>query len=229
MESISITWKVLIAVVYGAAIGILTVPLSKKLAQSRTDDPGVLAPLNKAYIRIGVFVLALCASTAVVFTAKDYGLLVRNLLFLVPIFSLSVVDALVRKIPNPLLLSMLVIEAGYVIYECVSTRSAEIIPKMFIGLLLGMVVCFIPSLLKIPMGAGDIKYSGVIGISLYAAGYFQSMLFMALFVSLAYFYLKITKKGGMKTLLPMGPFLSIGVVITMCFSIFDVLKFNSVI
>ena len=229
MESYSILCKVLIAVIYGSVLGIITVPLSKKLAQTRTDDPGVLAPLNRAYIRIGIAALGYIACAAVVFTAEDYALLIRNLLFLIPIFSLSVVDALVRKIPNPLLLSMLVIEAAYAVYHCISTKSVDILPGMFVGFLLGMIVCFIPSLLKIPMGAGDIKYSGVIGISLYAAGYFQSMLFMALFVSLAYLYLKVSKKGGMKTLIPMGPFLSIGVVISMCFSIFDILNFNSVI
>lgn len=229
MDSISILCKVILAVVYGIVLGIITIPLSKKLASTRTDDPGVLAPLNKAYIKIMAPLIGVGASAAIVFTAKSEGLLVRNLLFLIPIFSLSVVDALVRKIPNPLLLSMLVVEAGYAIYDCVITKSMEIIPNMFVGFMLGMIVCTIPSFLKIPMGAGDIKYSGVIGISLYATGYFQSMIFMALLVLFAYLVLKITKKGGMKTLIPMGPFLSAGAVITMCFSIFEKLDINSVI
>lgn len=218
--------KALVAVIYGVALGIISVPLSKKLALSRTDDPGLLAPLNKASLKTGMPVLGVAASLAVTFTAGDEALLIRNLLFLLPIFSLSLVDALVRKIPNPLLLSMLVVEAGYIIYDCISKQSMEIILKVFIGFFVSMIACLLPSFLKIPMGAGDIKYIGVIGISFYIGGYIQSMLFMALFVSLAYVILKMTKKGGMKTLIPMGPFLSVGVVITMCFSLFELLGIN---
>ena len=84
-----------------------------------------------------------------------------------------------------------------------------------------MIVCTIPSILKIPMGAGDIKYSGVIGLTIYAVSYFQAMVLMALFVLMFFIYMKIKKKGGLKTQIPMGPFLSIGTVISMCFSVFD--------
>jgi prepilin signal peptidase PulO-like enzyme (type II secretory pathway) len=124
---------------------------------------------------------------------------------------------------------MLVIELAYVIYHCVSTKSMEIIPSIFVGFFVGMVVCLIPGMLKIPMGAGDVKYNAVIGICLYATGYFQAMIFMALFVALYYLYLKITKKGGMKTMAPMGPFLSAGTVITMCFSVFSLFDVNIMI
>ena len=214
-------FKILVTVIYGLALGILTIPLSKKLALSRTEDPADVAPLNKAGIKILSIVLAVAAVAAISFTADSADLYIRNLLLLIPIFSLSFVDAVVRKIPNSLLLSMLVIEAVYVAYHCISNKTTDIIPSMFIGFFVGMVVCLIPSILKIPMGAGDIKYSGVIGICVYATGYFQSMVIMAVLVALFYVYLKITKKGGMKTQVPMGPFLSIGTVITMAFSIFS--------
>jgi prepilin signal peptidase PulO-like enzyme (type II secretory pathway) len=69
------------------------------------------------------------------------------------------------------------------------------------------------------MGAGDVKYSAVIGVCIYAMGYFQSMVFMGIFVAIYLVYLKITRKGGLKTLVPMGPFLSVGTVISMCFLI----------
>ncbi len=217
----SIIVKIIVTLVYGVFLGIVTIPLSKKLALSRTEDPADAAPLNKKGIQALSVILGIAATAGLSFTADTADLYIRNLLLLIPIFSISFVDALVRKIPNPLLIGMLAIELGYVIYHCVSTKSAEIVPGIFIGFFIGMVVCFIPSLLKIPMGAGDIKYSGVIGICLYATGYFQSMVLMAIFVALFYVYLKITKKGGMKTLLPMGPFLSVGTVITMCFSVFS--------
>ncbi|MBQ7740248.1 MAG: prepilin peptidase [Eubacterium sp.] len=208
--------KALIAIVYGIILGIVTVPLSKKLASSRTEDPGVLAPLNKAYIKAGAVILGIGASLGLMFTAKDYALLIRNLAFLIPIFALSFVDAYVRKIPNSCLLSIMIGQVVYIIYNCITTKSPDIIPKVVFGFIFGMGVCLIPGILKIPMGAGDIKYSAVIGFTLYLLGYFESMVIMAILIALTYLYLKLTKKGGMKTLLPMGPFLSVGVVISMC-------------
>ena len=223
MESTQLLLKLVITFVYGAVLGIVTIPLSKKLALSRTEDPAVVAPLSGMALRITALILGIAASAGIIFTAETYSLLIRNLLLLIPIFGLSFVDAFVRKIPNPLLLSMLVIQTVYVVYECITTKSTEIIPKMFVGFFLGMVVCYIPSLLKIPMGAGDIKYSAVIGLVIYATGYFQSMIIMALLVGIFAIYLKITKKGGLKTEIPMGPFLSIGTVVSMCYSILDII------
>ena len=221
MESVSVLFKVIIFVVYGIILGTVTVPLSKKLAMSRTEDPGKLAPLTTVKFKVMSVVLGLGASAGLVFTAKSADLLIRNLVLLIPIFSISYVDALVRKIPNPLLISMLAVDAIYITYYSIANKTAGLLPKVFIGVFVGMLVSFIPSLLKIPMGAGDIKYTAVIGFTIYATGYFQSMILMSIFVALFYVYLKITKKGGMKTQVPMGPFLSIGVVVTMCYSIFS--------
>ena len=221
MESLSTVMKILITVIYGALLGMVTIPLSKKLALSRTEDPGDVALLNKKSIQVVSVVLGIAATAGLTFTADAADLYIRNLLLLIPIFGLSFVDAVVRKIPNSLLLSMLVVEAGYLIYHCISSKSVEIIPSIFIGFFIGMVVCLIPSLLKIPMGAGDIKYSGVIGICIYATGYFQAMVTMSILIAIYYFYLKLTKKGDLKTQVPMGPFLSVGTVVAMCFSIFD--------
>lgn len=209
-------FKALVAVVYGIILGVVTIPLSKKLASSRTEDPGVLAPLNKAYIKAGAVVTGVIASLAISLTADDGALWIRNLLFLIPIFALSVVDAYIRKIPNSCLLSIIIIQAVYAVYYSVANKTIDIIPKIVFGFLFGMVVCLIPSILKIPMGAGDIKYNAVIGMSLYLLGYFESMVLMAVLVAIAYLYLKITKKGNMKTQIPMGPFLSIGTVVSMC-------------
>ncbi len=214
-------FKIIVSLIYGVGLGVVTIPLSKKLALSRTEDPAEVAPVNKAWVKVLSVVLGLAASFGIMFTADSPDLYIRNLLLLIPIFALSFVDAMVRKIPNSCLLSMLVIELVYVIYYCIANKTMEILPSIFIGFFVGMVVCLIPSILKIPMGAGDIKYSGVIGICLYATGYFQSMVIMAILVALFYVYLKLTKKGGMKTQVPMGPFLSIGTVVTMCFSVFS--------
>ncbi len=225
----SMIFKIIVSIIYGIALGIVTIPLSKKLTLSRTEDPAEAAPLNKMSIKILSVALGLAAAFGITFTADSPDLYIRNLLLLIPIFSLSFVDALVRKIPNSCLLSMLVVEVAYVIYHCIANKSLDIIPSIFMGFFIGMVVCLIPSILKIPMGAGDIKYSGVIGICIYATGYFQSMVIMAILVAVFYVYLKIMKKGDLKTQVPMGPFLSAGTVITMCFSVFSIFDVNIMI
>lgn len=226
--------KIIFSVVYGIILGSITIPLSKWLAKRRTDDPAKLAPLLKKSIKILIFAAAIISVLGISFTTntEDAGALaegVRNLILLVPIFSIATVDSLVRKIPNPLLLAMLVVQVVYITYVSITTQTLDEIPKAFVGFFVGMVVCFIPSLLKIPMGAGDIKYNGVIGLCIGAAGYFESMILMAVFVAIAFVYLKISKKGGMKTLIPMGPFISVGMVIAMCFPIGVLLESVSII
>ncbi len=229
MESASIRILVfcIISLIYGIALGFVTIPLSKKLTLSRTDDPGKAAPLNKAPLKIAAVCMGVTASFGIVFTigiAGDYSLMIRNLLLLVPMFGIIFVDALVRKIPNPLLLTMIAIDVVYIIYECASTQKIEPLIKAFLGMFVGMLVCYIPSVLKIPMGAGDIKYSAVIGLTVYVMGYAQSMILMSLLDLMVWVYLKVTKKGGMKTLIPMGPLLTIGTIITMCVSIFELIS-----
>ncbi len=214
--------KLIFSVVYGAVLFGATLPLSKWLAKRRTDDPSKLAPLLKTPVKILIFAAAVLSAFGIsLATDTSDGIAlaegIKNLALLVPVFSIATVDSLVRKIPNPLLLAMIVIQVAYITYVCIMTQSIDEIPKAFLGFFIGMVVCFIPSLLKIPMGAGDIKYNGVIGLCIGAAGYFESMILMAVFVTIAFLYLRISKKGGMKTLIPMGPFISIGLVISMVF------------
>lgn len=208
--------KALIAIVYGILLGIVTIPLAKKLASSRTEDPGVLAPLNKAYIKAGAIILGIVASLGLIFTNNDIALLIRNYIILIPIFALSFVDAYVRKIPNSCLLYIIVVQLVYIVYNCISTKSLKILPTAFFGFFIGFAVCLIPSMLKIPLGAGDIKYCAVIGLTVYLMGFFESMIVMSILAAITFIYLKITKKGGIKTLMPMGPFLSVGAVVSMC-------------
>ena len=215
--------KIIAFAVYGIFLGIVTIPLAKKMTLSRTEDPGVVAPLNKTPLRLLTVVLGLAAAAGIVFSTSKDVVIIQYMLLLVPIFSIAFVDALVRKIPNPLLLAMLIVDIGFLIYNCVLDKNANDIVNRIFGFIIsfgfGFIVCLLPSLLKIPMGAGDIKYSAVIGATLGMLGYFQAMVLMALLVALFWIILKITKKGNIKTQVPMGPFLSIGTVITMCFPI----------
>lgn len=211
----------LISILYGAVVGVVTVPVSKRLVLARTEDPVKAAPLGKAYFYILSVAVGIIASFALVFTASDTALMIRNLALLIPLMLLSYVDILIRKIPNSTLLAMIIVQVVYAVYYSITNKTADIFPKIFVGFMIGMLISFVPGIFKIPMGAGDKKLSAVIGICIYAVGYFQSMIIMAILVALFYLYLKISKKGNIKTLIPMGPFLSVGAVVSMCYMVFN--------
>ncbi|MDD6727605.1 MAG: hypothetical protein PUE08_00060 [Eubacteriales bacterium] len=199
----------------------MTIPLSKKLIISRSEDPGDTILLKNKLLIASLVILGVFSSVGLMLTVDDTPLLIRNLVLLIPIFSIAVVDSIIRKIPNSLLLVMIVTHAVYAVYVSIATKTSQVLIASLIGAFIGLLACTAPSLLRIPVGAGDIKYSGVIGLCLYLGGYLQAMVIMGLLALGAYIILKVTKKGGMKTLIPMGPFLSAGTVISMCFPLID--------
>lgn len=213
--------KILIGVVYGLVITALTIPVSKKLILSRSEDPGDTILLKNKLLIASLAFAGVLSSVGLVLTVDGTALLIRDLILLVPIMSIALVDSLIRKIPNPLLLLMIVIQAVYAVYISITEQSTQLLVMSFIGAFVGLLGCTAPSLLRIPVGAGDIKYSGVIGLCIYFGGYLQAMVIMGVLALAAYIVLKLTKKGDMKTMIPMGPFLSAGSVISMCFPLID--------
>lgn len=213
--------KLIIGIAYGLVIGFFTIPLSKKLILSRTNDPGDTIVLNNKNFRIGIACVGLVSGICVALTADTWALLIRNLLLLFPMLSIGVVDALIRKIPNPLLLIMIVVQVVYVAYYCITNSTTQLLIAAGFGFFVGFLCCTIPSILRIPVGAGDIKYSAVIGLCILFVNYMQAMIIMGILALATFVFLKVTKKGGMKTLIPMGPFLSIGAVISMCFPLLE--------
>ena len=140
------------------------------------------------------------SATALISAADDEIALIRNLVLLLPMLTIAIVDSLIRKIPNSLLLSMIVVQAAYVIYQCVTTHTNYTLLNAGIGFFLGFVAFTIPTLLKVPVGAGDVKYSAVVGLIMYMGCYLQTMATVGILVLLVFVFLKITKRGGMKTL-----------------------------
>ncbi len=218
---ISLLVKILIGIAYGLLLSVVCFPVSKKLILSRTEDPAEAALLGNKLVKIFVYILSILSSVGIMLTATDAVQAVRSLLLLIPMFSIAVVDSLIRKIPNPLLLVMIVIQLIYVAYVCITSHSIKLLEISLFGFFIGFVACTLPSLFRIPVGAGDIKYSAVIGLCIYMSGYIQAMLIMGIIVLVFLIGLKIKKRGGLKTQIPMGPFLSAGTVITMCFPLLD--------
>ena len=209
--------KVLVGILFGVAFGLISVPLSKKLILSRSEDPGDVIVLRKKSTYILTALAGAVSAVGFILTADDETVLIRNLALLLPMLAIAIVDSLIRKIPNSLLLVMIITQAAYIAYVCITSHTIY----AGIGFFLGFFAFTIPSFLKVPVGAGDVKYSAVIGLIMYIGCYLQVMMIVGILVLAVYIILKATKRGGMKTLIPMGPFISASTVISMCFPVLN--------
>lgn len=216
MFTSSILIKILIGVAWGIILGVVTIFASKKLTLKRTEDPVKAAPIDTPLFKVMSIVVGIIASVAVMLTATDTALVIRNELLLIPIASIAVVDSLVRKIPNPLLLLMIIIQAVYLTYYSI-TNDVSILLTAGFGFFIGFASCAFTTLLKVPVGAGDTKYCACLGLCIYFQLFLQSMVIVGLLAVVCLIYLKVTKKGGIKTLIPLGPLISLASVISLCF------------
>lgn len=128
---------------------------------------------------------------------------------------LSTVDGLIRKIPNELLAALLVFRSVLIIVD----GDGGSFKTALIGFAAGFMLFQVPAMLGISIGWGDVKYAGAAGFYLGLAGLFQAILIMAIGMGLYGIYLKITKKGNLKTRVPMGPYLSLGMMLAILFPI----------
>ena len=116
-----------------------------------------------------------------ILTADDETVLIRNLALLLPMLAIAIVDSLIRKIPNSLLLVMIITQAAYIAYVCITSHTIYALINAGIGFFLGFFAFTIPSFLKVPVGAGDVKYSAVIGLIMYIGCYLQVMMIVGIF------------------------------------------------
>lgn len=127
--------------------------------------------------------------------------------------SLSVVDGSIRKIPNELLLALLILKSGAI---AISGNPVSFLPALA-GLAAGFILFLIPSRIGISIGWGDIKLAAAAGFCLGIVGLFQAVLVMAAVLAIYSLYLIITKRGDLKTKVAIGPPLSLGMMVTLLF------------
>lgn len=108
--------KVLVGILFGVAFGLISVPLSKKLILSRSEDPGDVIVLRKKSTYILTALAGAVSAVGFILTADDETVLIRNLALLLPMLAIAIVDSLIRKIPNSLLLVMIITQAAYIAY-----------------------------------------------------------------------------------------------------------------
>ena len=107
------------------------------------------------------------------------------------LLSLTVTDYSIRKIPNVLLLVLLVLKLGSIVARF---DYASLLPA-FAGLVAGLILFLVPSYIGIGIGWGDVKFAAVAGFCLGILGILQASLVMAVVLVFYLLYLIVTKRG----------------------------------
>lgn len=230
MPSASVSFPIVfLFIALGLVIGFLFYILAKRQIKVRIEKMPSLAEyyipelLNKKWV-LPVWEIAFAG-----FYTASYLLLSENvvaLIYAVIFISCSIniifIDLAIRRIPNELLVIMLIASLARFIAEPLIYEEGTVKQNFtlaVIGIICGFVLFSLPQKLGKYIGAGDIKLSAVIGFSLGLVGYLQAMIIMALIMLVYLVILLITKKGNMKSFAPMGPALCVGSIISLLFPI----------
>ncbi len=205
----------IIALGLGALAGYPARMLSRRLIEDRVesvpasklfDGPGSLAIwMAASALGWGTIVLALGGASA------------AQLAYTIAIFEIvlciSAVDALIRKIPNELLISLLLV---FLASRLAEGGLAGFQNNLF-GAGVASVVFLLPSRLGLSIGWGDVKYAFVAGLCFGLLSFVQIMLVAAAGLGVYAVYLYATKKGNLKSHAAMGPYISLGVFSAMVY------------
>lgn len=227
MPSASVSFPIIVLfVALGLVIGFLFYILAKRQIKVRIEKIPSLADdyipqlLNKKWV-LPVWELAFAGLyTASYFLFSDNIVsLIYSIIFISCSINIVFIDLAIRRIPNELLLTMLIVSLAKFIAEPLIYEGSikQNLILAVVGIICGFVLFSLPQKLGRYIGAGDIKLSAVIGFSLGVVGYLQAMIIMALIMLVYLVILLVTKKGNLKSFAPMGPALCVGAIISLLF------------
>ena len=219
----------MIDALYGGVLGILAALAFSRIAvfqiKKRTDETAKLEAVQNAAVIITWVILSGVLFAVAFARFEDVAQRLEAIAYISIAISIGIVDLDIKKIPNSSVLALLLIRTAAIIYAIATGVPVKecLIPSL-IGLAEGFILYQLPMYFGIPIGTGDVKYSAAIGYCLGAFGYLQAALIMAAGLVIYLIYLVATKKGSLKTAVPMGPYLSLGVVVTVLFPMFGELS-----
>lgn len=216
-------------ILYGGALGSLAALAFNRIAlfqiTRRTEENSKIEAIRNTATVVAWVLISAVMFAAVFARTDDTALRIESIAYISVAIAIGIVDLDIKKIPNSSVLALLIIRTAALIYAIATGVPVKesLIPSL-IGLAAGFILYQLPMLIGIPIGTGDVKYSAAIGYCLGAFGYIQAALVMALGLAVYLIYLLATKKGSLKTAVPMGPFLSLGVAATVIYPIFGKLS-----
>lgn len=194
-------------------IALVVTRSSLKKRQPDLVNPWWLTSAWTTYTLWG-FVGLLLVSLAAFRSASTALTIIRSVWFL-SLLSLSAVDQIIRKIPNEALFLMMIAKVA----ELIINKDLSPVPDALIGLVAGYFFFSIPALLGRSIGKGDVKLAAAIGFCTGVTGVLQSIVIMSLGIVI-YYSLKLKqKRSNLKTKVAMGPYLSMGMVVSVLWPI----------
>lgn len=205
----------ILTTLFGAVIGILSLLLSRKLIVNRVGND------FKSRLTTSKFAI-LIWSTVYIVAFIFIGLhfkqnLVRSIevmLIFSILASISAVDLLIRKIPNSMLLILIVLQSSFVIYN----GNWSVFLTSLSSLVIGFIIFLVPSFFGLSIGGGDIKLAAVIAYCVGIQGFILALICMVTSLLVYIIYLYATRRGNLKTMSALGPFLAFGCLVAYIYS-----------
>lgn len=174
---------------------------------------------NKKFVVSSMMMVLVLSLLIVEFTVFDYLFLkiIRYIGLLAGLFFLSWIDGETHKIPNTILLILLLFRGILLVLECCIYQSAvmTLLISALAGAMTGGVIfgiCYLIS--RGGIGAGDVKLFIVIGFFTGSKAV-MAIAFLAVCVAAIYSIVQlIRKKTDMKQTIPFGPFVLVGTILT---------------
>ncbi len=164
-------------------------------------------------------------SIGYLFLIKDrdinYLTIIENIVVWELFFLIAIIDFQKKKIPNFLIIALIVIRIIGIAIACILSPSEtlNIILFSIIGFLVGgfiILACMLIS--RGGVGAGDMKLFAVSGLYFGLPGVMAIMMYSLLFAAITSIVLLITRRAKMKSTLAMAPFIFIGLSIYLIFT-----------
>lgn len=203
----------ILMIISGATAGYFGLLLSKKLIAARNNGKAESKLIAGEYAYVLWCLIGALSFGLIQFTNTDF---LQKMEFASVFFiclSISAVDFNVRKIPNSLLLALIASKTVFLVLDF----SKEKLWQSLLGFGAACIIFTLPSLVKIHVGAGDIKFAVVVGLYLGMMGFLQAMIIMAAAISVYGIYVFIKRVGGIKTKTAMGPYLALGMFCSLLF------------
>lgn len=175
---------------------------------------------EKGFQLLMLFNIVAMVVLSVEFYRFQYSIMkvVRYLIMFFVLSLIAWIDGKSKRIPNKLLVLLIVIRTILLIMECIFYHEIwlTVIITFFMGALIGggmFLFCYL--ITRGAVGAGDVKLLTVIGYYL-GSGVIFTDIFLTVVLSTLYSVLQlILKKTGLKEEIPFAPFVYVGTLLTM--------------
>ena len=198
-----------LAVALGAALGAAAAFAVRPLCALLLKQRGLPQEMTKKHFWILLGCLA-AAGAAIGWRAGPTARGAYLILLLCVAASAFYIDALHRVIPNELVLAVLALAA---VFGLTGAAPFDIVSSL-IGFAVCFVLFFIPAVWGRKIGAGDVKFAAAVGFALGFTGSLYAIVGMGALVLLYMFlFQRVPMAEKWKTMIPMGPFLSLALVV----------------